>query len=176
MTSSFTRYSVEDKVPTPTGSRHSLITPFNVYITNDKPIVICAANNSLFGKLCLALGKPELATDKRFLNNMERVENTTELEIIINNILKTKSAKEWLDIFNNHGVPAGPINNMAEVFQEPQLNYRNMIAHFSDHYMPNARFPGNPIKFSNYPDTNEYLRGPHLDEHREEIMKLINEK
>ncbi len=173
MPSAFSRYSIEGIVPKPIGSRHSLITPFNVYITKDKPIVICAANNHLFEKLCIALGKPELFKDPRFINNPKRVEHTNELEDIMTSILKTKTVSEWLTIFNEINVPAGPINTMADVFQEPQILYRNMVAHYRDGFMPEARFPGNPIKFSNYSDTDEYPRGPRLDEHREEILKWL---
>lgn len=176
MFSAFSRYSVRGEIPEPTGTRHPFVAPFDVFYTQDKPITICVANDRLFETFCKALGKPELSKDSRFNNNTNRYSHVEELEALINDILKAKPAAEWLDIFEKQGIPAGPINKLNEVFEEPQLQYRKMIAHFSDNYMPQERFPGNPIKFSNHPDTDEFPRGPKLNEHAAEILTWLADR
>jgi CoA:oxalate CoA-transferase len=167
------KYSTEGTVPEPTGSQHTLVAPFDAFQTKDRPITIAVANDRLFELFCKAVGLEQLVKDKRFETNVDRVQNVVELTELISKALKHKTGEEWIEILLKHGVPAGPIHNMDEVFKEPQLAYRNMIAKFEDGYMPHFRFPGNPIKFSAYKDKSEFPRGPKLNEHREQILKWL---
>ncbi len=176
MVEPFSRYSVDGKVPKPSGAQHVAIVPFDVFMAKDKAIIICAATDALFALLCKSLGKAALAKNSKFSNNEARLKHREELTHRMNELLKTKTAQDWLDIFAKNGVPSGPVNTIADVFREPQIQYRKMIAHFSQHDMPDVKFPGNPIKFSHYPDINEYPRGPKLNEHNDEIRAWLDDR
>ena len=167
------KYSHEGTPPGPTGSRHTLVAPFDAFPTKDRPITIAVANDTLFEKFCKAIDLEPLIRDKRFETNVARVKHMDALTELIQKALKTKTAAEWLEILMKNGVPAGPIHTMEEVFKESQLAYRNMIAKFDDGSMPHFRFPGNPIKFSAHKDESEFPPGPKLNQHREQILKWL---
>ncbi len=171
----FITYTVGRKIPQPTGTRHRLIAPFDVFHAKDKDLIVCAANDHIYVAICEVLGKPELATDERFATNPKRVENVEVLEAIMNAILATKTAAEWIAEFKEKGVPCGPINRLDEVLAEPQIQHRQMEAHFAEGYAPEATFPGNPLKSSLYNDVTEYPRGPKLNEHAQAIKQWVKE-
>ncbi len=157
--------------PHATGNRHALLAPFDVFFTQDHPITICIGNDSLFQRLCTTLGKPALAQDERFTSNTKRVKKIEALTEEMNTILATKPSREWLDAFIENQIPAGPINTIDDMLQDEQLKARNMILKFTDGFIPEADVPGNPIKFGDVADATELQRGPHIDEHREKILK-----
>jgi CoA:oxalate CoA-transferase len=175
LVSAIARVSVTNEDLHPTGSRHTLLAPFNIFSTQDKPIIVCCGNDHLFQVLCAALGCPELAQDEKFISNMKRVENVAKLESTMTSFLITKTSQFWLEKFTKEGVPSGPVQTIKEMIHGPQINSRKMIAHFADNFMPHIRFPGNPIKMSTLEDTDSYLRGPNLNEHRNQILKWLEE-
>src|SRR5215207_6260635 len=103
-------------VPRRRGNRHPSITPYETYETADRPIALAVGNDRLFGRLCDALGLPELAADERFATNSGRVAHAAELAQLLEAVLRERPADDWFEVLRAAAVPAGPINDVAEAF------------------------------------------------------------
>jgi crotonobetainyl-CoA:carnitine CoA-transferase CaiB-like acyl-CoA transferase len=103
-------------VPQRRGNRHPSIVPYETYATADRPLAVAVGNDRLFGRLCAALGAPGLAADPRFATNADRVAHADALAERLEAALRTRPADEWIDVLRGTGVPAGPINDVAEAF------------------------------------------------------------
>lgn len=109
------------------GTGHPTIVPYEAFKTKDSYLVVGAVNSRQFKTLCGYLGKKELATDPRFVDNSSRVQNRKVLKHILNGLFVRKSRGEWEKIFEGSGMPYGPINNLENVFSHPQTVARDMI-------------------------------------------------
>src|SRR5260370_37361509 len=114
------RHAATGQGPGPRGNRHPSIAPFEPYDTADRPVVIAAGNDALFDKLCRAVGRPELATDPRFVTNRERVSHPNELKAALDSVLRTAPAAQWIEVLEAAGVPCALIQNVAEAVTHPQ--------------------------------------------------------
>lgn len=168
------RYSVTGLSPKPSGNRHSSIVPFESFETVDGEIMIAAGNDTLWQKLCVAIGEEGLAEDERFKTNPLRAENYNELRSLVAESLKGKTTKEWQKILDDAGVPNGPINNMEAVVNDPQVLARDMIVEVDHPIAGKVKIPGVPIKMS---ETQGKIRfsAPLLGQHTEEILKDLND-
>lgn len=167
------RYLADGAVPQPLGARHPSITPFEAFPTKDDHIIVAAGNRALFEKLCEALGRPELLDDPDFTTNDLRTTNHDRLKSELVKTLQTRSAAEWLKIIGDAGVPCGPINNVAQVVNDPHVNARNMIIRTDDPEAGKVRMAGNPIKITGFEDPSERAPAPRLDRDREAVLELI---
>ncbi|WP_016933542.1 CaiB/BaiF CoA transferase family protein, partial [Rhodococcus sp. R1101] len=104
-------------VPGILGNRHPSIAPYEVFATKDRPLALAVGNDKQFVRLSETLGVPELATDPRFHSNPQRVAHREELCVEITSVLTTAGADYWYDELSRVGVPAGPINDVAEAFE-----------------------------------------------------------
>jgi crotonobetainyl-CoA:carnitine CoA-transferase CaiB-like acyl-CoA transferase len=102
--------------PARRGNRHPSIAPYETYATEDRPIAVAVGNDRMFGRLCDALGVPELATDERFATNAARVGNVDALAERLEGVLRTRPAAHWIEAFQAAKVPAGTINEVDEAF------------------------------------------------------------
>ena len=162
------RYNTSSKIPTPIGSRHPSITPFQFFKAADGEIVIAAANDNLWRKLCEVLGL-ELANDHRFLTNDLRTQNHIELEQLLNNVFKNKTVKEWCNKLEPVGVPCSSINNIEQVINDPQVKFREMVIKMNHPKAGDLIMPNSPLKFSDSHIKPE-VPSPLLGEHTEEIL------
>ncbi len=103
--SAIMRYAATGQVPGPMGNRHPSITPFEPFAAADRLLVLAAGNDVLFGRLCQALGRPELAVDPRFVDNRQRTHHAEELKIALEQVLCTAPAAHWIDVLEAAGVP-----------------------------------------------------------------------
>ncbi len=103
-------------VPHMRGNEHPSIAPFETFATADRQIMICAGNDRQFAALCTVIGDPELASDERFQTNAARVSHRPELVTSLEQILASRPAATWLAELTQAGVPAGPVNTIAEAF------------------------------------------------------------
>jgi crotonobetainyl-CoA:carnitine CoA-transferase CaiB-like acyl-CoA transferase len=103
-------------VPGIMGNRHPSIAPYEVFATADRPLVLAVGNDRQFTSLTAVLGRAELATDPRFRSNPERVAHRAALFDELTDLLRTRGAEEWFDMLTDAGVPAGPINDVADAF------------------------------------------------------------
>ncbi len=170
------RYFAENVVPGPLGLRHPSITPFaGLKAKNGEYIIIAAGNDGMFHRFCDAIGRKELSTDPRFENNAGRTRHYRSLYSELEKSLEAKSASDWLEIFQNAGIPCGPINNIEQVANDPHVAERNMIVTAQAKSGTQFKMPGNPIKFSGYDDPDTRAGPPANDQDREIILKWIME-
>ena len=165
------RYLSKGEIPKPMGSRHPSIAPFEAFKTKNSYIIIAAGNDKLFDGMCQTLGIAECVQDQRFKDNNTRNKHTNDLKIIIEDKLKHKTTEEWVALFTDKKIPCGPINNIKEAVENPQIQFRNMIVSAEHDKIGTFKMAGNPIKMSTYKD--EKTRGdiPNLDQHREQLLK-----
>jgi CoA:oxalate CoA-transferase len=165
------RYLSKGEIPKPMGSRHPSIAPFEAFKTKNSYIIIAAGNDKLFDGMCQTLGISECVQDQRFKDNNTRNKHINDLKIIIEDKLKHKTTEEWVKLFTDKSIPCGPINNIKEAVENPQIQFRNMIVSAEHDKIGTFKMAGNPIKMSAYKD--EKTRGdiPNLDQHRAQLLK-----
>ncbi len=165
------RYLSKNEIPEPMGSRHPSIAPFEAFKTKDSFLIIAAGNDKLFKSLCEVLEIPNIATDDMYKTNSLRSQNIDKLKLIIENKLQHKNTDEWIKVMENLKIPCGPIFNIKQAVENPQIKERNMIVKSFHKKIGEFKSAGNPIKMSTYKD--EKTRGdiPDLDEHRDKILK-----
>jgi CoA:oxalate CoA-transferase len=167
------RYFLTSRSPQPLGARHPSIAPFAAFATGDGHIIIAAGTDALFGKLCVALGRPALARDARFLTNDLRAEHVDALGAALEAILTERGSDEWLRLLEAAGVPCGPINDIAGIANDPQIRARNMIVAIEDPEAGPLKLAGNPIKLSAFADPSSRPAAPALDGDRDAILRGI---
>lgn len=150
-------YAATGQIPDRLGNRHPSITPFEPYETADRALIVAAGNDSLFTRLCQALGCPELAADPRFTSNPSRNRHADELKGELEAVLRTAPAAHWLSILDRAGVPCSLIYSVADAVQHPQVIARNMVVTAG-----RLRMTGNPIKLSAFPDPTTRRPPPEL--------------
>ncbi len=156
--------------PGPLGDRHGSIAPFGVFHASDGHLVIAAGNDALFAALAKALHAQQLKDDPRFATNEARVTHVTQLTAELNHLLATRTKAEWIKRIDAAGVPCGPINNIRDVMQDPQIRARNMIITTDDPVIGRIEMPGNPIKLSAFDDPLTRHDAPELDEDRIDVL------
>ena len=164
------RYLSKGEIPKPMGSRHPSIAPFEAFKTKNSYIIIAAGNDKLFEGMCTTLGC-DCFKQEKFKDNQSRNKNIDELKKIIESKLQTKTTEEWVNIFTEKKIPCGPINNIKEAVENPQIQFRNMIVSANHDKIGLFKMAGNPIKMSSYTDTTTRGEIPNLDQHREKILK-----
>lgn len=165
------RYFSTGQVPGPLGARHPSITPFEAFKARDGHLIVAAGNDALFAKLCEALGRADLARNPLFLTNATRTDHAAALRDEIEQALAGKTVAEWLDILDRAGVPSGPINDVKQALEDPQIAARNMVVAIDDKDVGTLRMAGNPIKSSGYADPTTRGPVPDLDGDRARILK-----
>ena len=165
------RYLSKKEIPEPMGSRHPSIAPFEAFKTKDSYIIIAAGNDKLFSNLCAVLKISEVTLDKRFNSNELRCQNMDILKSIFEEKLKTKNTDEWIKEMESLKIPCGPIYNIKQAVENPQIKERNMIVKSYHKILGEFESAGNPIKISTYKDSNTRGNIPDLDEHRKKIIK-----
>jgi crotonobetainyl-CoA:carnitine CoA-transferase CaiB-like acyl-CoA transferase len=169
-----TNYFATGKPPKRIGNLHPNIVPYQPFKTADGNVILACGNDNLFRKFCEAAGCTELAEDPRFAGNGRRVENRSELTRLLQAVFARRGTKEWVELLEAAGVPNGPINDVAQVFEEPQVKARGIRVEL-DHPIA-GRLPtvASPMRFSATPI--EYkLAPPMLGQHTEEVLRgLLN--
>jgi CoA:oxalate CoA-transferase len=167
------RYTTTGEIPGPMGARHPSITPFEAFPTADGHIIIAAGNDGLWVKLCAALGRADLATDARFKTNDLRNRNHGALRGALDPILGDKPTTAWIEILAKAGIPCGPINNIAQALEHPQVSARNMLIETDDPAAGRVRLAGNPMKLSAFADPTTREPAPDLDGDRAAILREL---
>ncbi|HVQ89882.1 MAG TPA: CoA transferase [Mycobacteriales bacterium] len=154
------QYLTHRAEPPRIGNAHYTISPFGTFGCADRPIVICAAHDGLFGVLCTVLGRPGLVTDPRFASNEGRTRHRDALVAELEAALRAEPAAHWLDLLGAAGVPCGPVSGVGEALDSDQVAARRMVIEAGGQPMP-----GNPMKISGYPDPVIRPPAPSLDQH-----------
>ena len=177
-----TNYLTSNEVPARYGNAHPNIVPYQAFPTADGFLILAIGNDTQFQKFCGFAGCTGLAEDQRFASNPSRVVHRDTLVPMLNNIMQTKTSQQWLDGLENLGVPCGPINDLEQVFNDPQVQYREMklsISHpLSGKGVESPAEPGtidlvaNPIRFSETPVRYRHPP-PTLAQHTDEILETL---
>lgn len=148
-------YDIGGVVRGPSGTRLEGIAPSNIYQSaNGSWVVIAANQDTVFRRLCQAMGRPELATDERFVDHLARGRNQDELDKLIGDWAAEREPQDIIATLSEAGVISGPINTVAEVVHDPQLQARNMIAdHWDERVQRNVKGPGVVPVLSDTPGT-----------------------
>ncbi|NNM01718.1 MAG: CoA transferase [Gammaproteobacteria bacterium] len=153
-----TNYLVGGVDPTRLGNAHPNIVPYQSFETRDGYLIVAVGNDAQFRRYADLLGAPELADDERFASNQARVRNRSTLAPLLQQKMLERDKDEWLALLEAAGVPAGPINTVAEVFADPQILARDMRVTVPHPDNPDLELVGSPLKLSRTPV--QYRRPP----------------
>ena len=165
-------YLATGEVPGRLGNAHPNIVPYQTFKTSDGDIILACGNDNLFSKFCEAGDCVHLVQDARFATNGKRVENRAALVPLLQEIFSRRTTREWVEALEAAGVPNGPINNLKQVFEEPQVVARGMkieVEHASAGKVP---LMASPMRFSETP-LEFRLPPPTLGQHTGEILQGV---
>ncbi len=162
-------YFTTGRSPGPNGSAHQISAPYQALPTGDGYITVGGANQRNWENICRAIGREELISDPRFLNNAGRMANRPALEATLGDTLQTKPTAYWLTVLGEAGVPSGPINDMAQVYADPQVIARDMVVEVEHPTAGTIRNVGIPVKLSETPG-NIRRPPPRFGEHTEQVL------
>jgi glutaryl-CoA transferase len=169
-------YLVSGTPPGRMGNAHATVVPYQTFPTTDGWMLIACGNDGQFAKMMTVLGDPDMAKDERYRTNAARVVNRDTLIPRLFELTKKLSKAEMAEKFEAVGVPAGPINNLAEVFADPQVIARGMRIDLPHPAANGGSIPGvrSPITINGRRAAADRPQ-PMVGEHTEEILKEIGE-
>jgi crotonobetainyl-CoA:carnitine CoA-transferase CaiB-like acyl-CoA transferase len=165
-------YLASGEVPGRLGNAHPNIVPYQTFSTRDGALILACGNDNLFNRFCEVAGCQPLARDPRFATNGNRVEHRAALVPLLDEVFAQRTTHEWVEALEAAGVPNGPINDIRQVFEEPQVVARGMKIEI-DHALAGKvplvaspmRFSGTPLEFKSPPPT--------LGQHTDEILRTF---
>ena len=152
------------------GNAHPNIVPYQPFKTRDGDVILACGNDNLFNKFCEAAGCQHLARDARFATNSKRVENREAITSLLADIFAKRTTQEWCDALEAAGVPNGPINNLKQVFEEPQVIARGMRIELEHSLAGKVPLIASPMKFSGTPLEHK-VPPPALGQHTDEVLR-----
>jgi crotonobetainyl-CoA:carnitine CoA-transferase CaiB-like acyl-CoA transferase len=165
-------YLVAGKIPQRLGNAHATIVPYQSFECADGHMILAVGNDSQFGKFCDIANLVAIKNDARFATNSDRVKHRDVLVPLLENIIKQRKRDDWLAALEPTGVPCGPINDMQQVFDNPQVQHRKVRVDVPHPLSGTAPTVANPIKFSATPI--EYKHAPPtLGQHTDEILHTL---
>lgn len=170
MTYVASNYLVSGDLPGRYGNGHPNIVPYQSFKARDQYFAFAAGNDRQWAKFCEAIEYPEWIEDPKFATNAARVKNRELVIINLDELFATRDAAEWMALCDDIGIPAAPINNMAQVFDDPQVKARNMCLEISHPTEEGLPIVGSPFKIPTSPVQVRYPP-PLLGQHTEEILK-----
>ena len=157
------------KSPGPLGSAHPLTAPYQAFKTKDNWITIGASNQNNWMNLLNAIERVDLQEDDRFKDNNSRMKNLEALAPILQEELLKKTSNEWIKIFDDKGLPCGPINSITEMHNDPHTLDRKMVIEVDNKKAGKSKAIGMPIKFSDT-NANPEIGAPNFGQHTDEIL------
>ena len=162
-------YMTSGVAPKRAGNAHQNLVPYQVFAASDGHLIVAVGNDSQFRNYCGVIGLPELSADPRFSTNPQRVKNRAELVPLLAERMATGARDHWLAALEGVGVPAGPINTLDQVYEDPQVLARGMKRELPHPTAGKVPVASSPLKFSGSPV--EYRRPPPLlGEHTEQVL------
>lgn len=165
-------YLVAGELPARLGNAHPNIVPYQAFATQDNHIILAVGNDSQFTRFCEIAGRPELALDERFTSNAGRVRNRAVLIPLLEKIFLQRGGDLWIEALEAAGVPCGPINNLAQVFEDPQVRSRGMRVEVPHPLAGTVPLVACPIKFSATPIAY-HSAPPLLGQHTRHVLREV---
>lgn len=163
-------YLATGRVPGRLGSGHPSLVPYQAFPTSDGYFIVGCGNDGLWQRLCPAIEREDLTDHPKFKTNTLRVENRPEIVAILSEHFRAKTTDEWVEIINDAGVPAGPINRVPDVVVDSQVLARDMMVPLPHPNVPELKVPGSPLKLYDTPPNVARRRPPMLGEHNDEVL------
>ena len=172
-------YLVSDKAPGRMGNAHQNIVPYQVFEVAPRAdggkdfIILAVGNDGQYAKFCEVAGRPDLASEPRFVKNADRVRHRAELVPLLEAVMKTRPKADWLSALEAAKVPCGAINSLDEVFADPQVQARGMVTHWQHPLRAGLPLVSSPIKLEKTPvrtDRPPPMLGQHTDEVLGELL------
>ena len=172
-------YLVSDKAPGRMGNAHQNIVPYQVFEVAPRAdggkdfIILAVGNDGQYAKFCEVAGRPDLASEPRFVKNADRVRHRAELVPVLETVMKTRAKADWLSALEAAKVPCGAINSLDEVFADPQVQARGMVTHWQHPLRADLPLVSSPIKLEKTPvrtDRPPPMLGQHTDEVLGELL------
>ena len=164
-----TNYFATGTAPARSGNDHPIAAPYGLFPTRDGQIALAPADDAFFRRFADALGEPGLKTDPLYATQSARVANRPRINAIVSGKLAGDTTAHWVDLLNSAGVPCGPVNSVAEVFEDPQILAQDMVMDVDHPGYGIVRMLGFPIKFSDTP-CRVARPAPRLGEHTTEVL------
>jgi crotonobetainyl-CoA:carnitine CoA-transferase CaiB-like acyl-CoA transferase len=165
-------YLATGEVPGRIGNAHPNIVPYQTFHTADGDIILACGNDNLFNKFCEVAGCIELVRDARFATNSKRVENREEITKLLNEVFRKRATHEWVEMLEAAGVPNGPINNLKQVFEEPQVIARGIRVDLEHPTAGTVPLVASPMRFSATPLEHK-VPPPTLGQHTDEVLRDV---
>jgi len=165
-------YLISGEIPQRRGNGGFGGVPSQMFQCKDRPIFIVAGNDKQFFSLCEVIERMDLLADPRFNTTSGRIIHRGELLPILDSILVTRTRDDWCALLEAAGVPVSPVNEMPEVFANPQILHRGMLAEVEDPVLGVLKLLANPMRFSLTP-INSYTPPPRLGEHTAQVLREL---
>ncbi len=165
-------YLIGGIIPRRWGSAHPNIVPYEAHRAKDDYLIFGVINERMWKSFCQLLGMEELENDPRFADNSKRIQNRQALMEIIDRKLAEKTVAEWIPLFDQAGIPCGPINTFDRVFTDPQVQHLGLVKEIEHHLYGKVKVVGPPITFS-CSKIEVTSPPPLLGEHNEEILTSL---
>ena len=166
------RYLIDGEVATPAGNYHPTSIPTGVYKARDGYMNIAVFGSKIWERFCDILGAPEWVTDERYHDKPSRSVNRDSLNAEINRRLAAQDRSYWIAKLNEGGVACGLINDLREVFEDPQIHHLNIVKEVVSERLGKQRMVGQPVQLTRTP-SNIVRSAPRRGEHTEEILKSL---
>ena len=175
-------YLVSGTVPGRAGNAHQNIVPYQVFEVaptaegSKDHLILAVGNDAQYVKFCKVANIPELGVNPLFAKNRDRVKNRAQLVPILEAVMKTRAKADWLAALEAAKVPCGAINNLAEVFDDPQIQARDMVTHWQHPFRSDLQLVASPLKLSATPVRTPGQGGlppPLLGEHTDEVLRSV---
>jgi crotonobetainyl-CoA:carnitine CoA-transferase CaiB-like acyl-CoA transferase len=171
-------YLVSGTVPGRAGNAHQNIVPYQVFETapaadhSKDHIILAVGNDSQYAKFCAVANIAELATNPLFTKNQDRVRNRAQLVPVLEAVMRTRTKADWLGALEAAKVPCGAINNLAEVFADPQVTARQMVTPWQHPLQQGLQLVASPLKLSVTPPRTDRAP-PLLGQHTDEVLRDV---
>ncbi|WOA32741.1 CaiB/BaiF CoA transferase family protein [Alloalcanivorax xenomutans] len=162
-------YLTTGQAPTRMGNAHPSVVPYQDFPTADGDVILAIGNDGQFARFCEVAGHPEWATDDRYATNRARVDNRDTLIPLMRQTTVMRTTREWIEVLEQAGVPCGPVNSIADVFQDPHVQARGMQLEMPHPSLGTVPQVASPLRLSASPV--EYRTAPPLlGEHTDEVL------
>ena len=165
-------YMTTGVAPTRAGNAHQNVVPYQVFAAKDGHLIIATGNDSQYRAYCQAIGRPDLAEHPDYITNAKRLVNRDVLIPELTRIMLTRTRDEWIAAMQKVGVPCGPINNIAQVFETPQVKAREIWKEIPHPLGGTAPTTASPMRFSDTPVQYRFAP-PLLGQHTEEVLREL---
>ena len=163
-------YLTTGVAPQRMGNAHQNIVPYQVFEVSDGHLILAVGNDRQFVKFCEVAGQPQIAQDARFARNADRVRQRRLLVPVLAALMKARTRADWMAALEAANVPCGPINDLAEVFADPQVRQREMVVAMPHALSGNVRLVASPMKLSATPVQYRFAP-PLLGEHTDSVLR-----